>query len=139
MLDIENQNNYDCDLPIMKSFSRLFCSKLVTCNLCTTIIFDFRNSIPEKKLNKWKLKIKSKPWITIELQVSISIMQKYLKLYNENGINFVMDMKATEISHLHRWRKVNKIISSGIKKQLKKSQKYFKRYSKYFLYEKIYI
>lgn len=102
MLDIENQNNYDCDLPIMKSFSRLFCSKLVTCNLCTTIIFDFRNSIPEKKLKKRKLKIKSKPWITIELQVPISIMQKYLKLYNENGINFVMDMKATEISHLHR-------------------------------------
>ena len=50
MLDIENQNNYDCDLPIMKSFSRLFCSKLVTCNLCTTIIFDFRNSIPENKI-----------------------------------------------------------------------------------------
>ena len=49
-----------------------------------------------------KTENKSKPWITIELQVSISIMQKYLKLYNENGINFVMDMKATEISHLHR-------------------------------------
>ena len=36
---------------------------------------------PLKRLNKYKMKIKSKPWITLGLQKSISVKNKLLKNY----------------------------------------------------------
>ena len=44
--------------------------------------------MPSKKVSKQKLKFKNKPWITLELQKSISIknhlLTKYIKLKDSN-------------------------------------------------------
>ena len=38
--------------------------------------------VPLKKINKYKLKFKSKPWITLVLQKSISVKNKILANFN---------------------------------------------------------
>ena len=43
---------------------------------------------PLKRINKYKLKCKSKPWITLDLQKSISVKNKLITSFI-NFINFI--------------------------------------------------
>ena len=43
--------------------------------------------LPFKRINKYKLKLESKPWITLGLQKSISVRRKLLRRLLTNVIN----------------------------------------------------
>ena len=53
---------------------------------------------PFKKVNKYKLKLKTKPWITPGIQKSISVKNKLLKKY----INLKDPMRKTEIHNQYK-------------------------------------
>ena len=60
---------------------------------------------PLKKLSKYKLTFKTKPWITAALQKSVSIKKHYLKISLIKKIlieklNFRLNIKATETCYL---------------------------------------
>ena len=63
-----------------------------------------------KRINKYKLKFKSKPWITLDLQKSISVKNKLL-------INFIteMDPKIKEEFHPN-CKKYSNLLSTLMKK-----------------------
>ena len=78
---------------------------------------------PLKRTNKYKLKFKSTPWITLGLQKSISVKNKSLA----NFINkkdpilkeeFHTNTKNIEIYSPSLWRKVNRLIMIDILKEI---------------------
>ena len=94
----------------------------------TRMYLDKRNILldtyaPLKRVNKYKMKFKSKPWITLGLQKSISVKNKLLK----NFINkkdpilkeeFHTNYKNIETYSPPLWRKVNSLIMVNILKEI---------------------
>ena len=78
---------------------------------------------PLKKINKYKLKFKSKPWITLGLQKSISMKNKLLT----NFINKKDPILKEEFHTNHK--KYRNILSTLMKKSSKQADydKYFER------------
>ena len=65
------------------------------------------NYAPLKRINKYKLKLNSKPWITLDLQKSISVKNKIIReatLYLKR--NFTITTKKLEIYSASLWKKV---------------------------------
>ena len=71
---------------------------------------------PLKKINKYKLKFKSKPWITLGLQKSISVKNKLLANFIKR--NFTLTTKNIEIYSPPLQRKVNRLIMINILKEI---------------------
>ena len=68
---------------------------------------------PLKRINKYRLKFKSKPWTTLGLQKSISVTNKLLTNFinkKDPVRNFTLNTKYIEIYFLPLWRKVNRFI-----------------------------
>ena len=78
---------------------------------------------PLKKINKYKLKFKSKPWTTLGLQKSISVKNKFLT----NFINKKDPILKEEFHTNHK--KYRNILSTLMKKSSKQADydKYFER------------
>ena len=78
---------------------------------------------PLKKINKYKLKFKSKPWTTLGLQKSISVKNKFLT----NFINKKDPILKEEFLSNHK--KYRNILSTLMKKSSKQADydKYFER------------
>ena len=65
------------------------------------------NYAPLKRINKYKLKLNSKPWITLDLQKSISVKNKIIReatLYLKR--NFTITTKKLEIYSASLWKKL---------------------------------
>ena len=77
------------------------------------------NILLHKKINKYKIKFKSKPWITLGLQKSISVKNKLLK----NFIN-KKDPILKEGFHTN-YKKYRNLLSTLMKKQ---KQAYYDKY-----------
>ena len=68
---------------------------------------------PLKKISKYKLKFKSKPWITLGLQKSISVKNKLL-------INFINKKDPILKEEFHtNYKKYRNLLSSFMKKSKK--------------------
>ena len=76
---------------------------------------------PLKKINKYKLKFKSKPWITLGLQKSISVKNKLLK-------NFINKDPILKQEFHTNYKKYRNLLST-LKKKSKQAyyDKYFER------------
>ena len=77
---------------------------------------------PLKRINKYKLKFKSKPWITLGLQKSISVKNKLLTNFiNKMDLaikeGFHTKCKKYKIYPLPLCRKVNRLIMINILKE----------------------
>ena len=55
---------------------------------------------PSKRLSKYKLKFKTKPWIAMALQLVITLIKK----------KFILNIKFAETCYLQKKKKVNKTI-----------------------------
>ena len=76
---------------------------------------------PLKKINKYKLKFKSKPWITLGLQKSISVKNKLLA-------NFINKKDPILKEEFHtNYKKYRNLLSTLTKKSKKAYYKYFER------------
>ena len=80
------------------------------------------NSIPDehaplKRIDKYKLKFKSKPWITPTIQKSISVENNQLKRFLNSSINS-KDRQTKEIFH-EQYKDYRNILSTLLKKQNK--------------------
>ena len=65
---------------------------------------------PLKRINKYKLKFKSKPWITLELQKSISVKNKLLT-------NFINKKDSVLKEEFHtKYKKYRNLLSTLMKK-----------------------
>ena len=82
---------------------------------------------PLKRMNKYKLKFQSKPWITLGLQKSISVKKKLLTNYI-NKRDPVLNKEFNTKYKIHRnllskfttfWRKANKLIMINILKEIR--------------------
>ena len=75
-----------------------------------------------KKINKYKLKFKSKPWITLDLQKSISVKNKLLT-------NFINKKDPILKEEFHtKYKKYTNLLSTLMKKsKLAYYDKYFER------------
>ena len=78
---------------------------------------------PLKRINKYKMKFKSKPWVTLGLQKSISVKNKLLKSfinkkdYIKRRILLLLQ-KNIETYSPPLWRKVNRLIMINILKEI---------------------
>ena len=78
---------------------------------------------PLKRINKYKLKFKSKPWITLGLQKPISVKNKLLTYYS-NKRNPILKEEFHTKNKIYRnllstlMRKVNKLIMINILKEI---------------------
>ena len=79
----------------------------------------FHTYAPLKRINKYKLKFKSKPWITLDLQKSISVKNKFLT----NFIN-KKDLVLKEEFHT-KYKKYRNLPSTYTKKS---KQAYYDKY-----------
>ena len=79
-------------------------------------------NVPLKRINKCKLKFKSKPWITLGLQKSISAKIKLLK-------NFINKKDPVLKEEFHTKYKIYRNLLSTLMKKSKQAyyEKYFKR------------
>ena len=74
------------------------------------------NYAPLERINKYKLKFKSKPWITLGLQKSISVKNKLLTSFINKKDPVLKEefhtkyKKYIEIYSLRLWRKVNSFL-----------------------------
>ena len=80
---------------------------------------------PLKKVKKYKLKFNSKSWITLGLQKSISVKKKLITNFvnKKDPImkeNYHTNYKKIEIYSPPLWRKVNKVITTNILKEIGK-------------------
>ena len=79
--------------------------------------------LPLKRINKCKLKFKSKPWITLGLQKPISVKNKLLTYYS-NKRNPILKEEFHTKNKIYRnllstlMRKVNKLIMINILKEI---------------------
>ena len=74
---------------------------------------------PLKRINKYKLKFKSKPWVTLGLQKSISMKNKYLK-------NFINKKDPILKQEFHsNYKKYRNLLSTLLKKS---KQAYYDKY-----------
>ena len=77
------------------------------------------NFAPFKKISKYKLKFKSKPWITPGLQKSISVKNKFLS-------DFIKKKDPTIKAELHlKYKNHRNLISTLLKRS---KQNYYKKY-----------
>ena len=77
------------------------------------------NILLHKKINKYKIKFKSKPWITLGLQKSISVKNKLLK-------NFINKKDPILKEEFHtNYKKYRNLLSTLMKKQ---KQAYYDKY-----------
>ena len=77
------------------------------------------NFSPYKKTNKYKLKVKSKPWITLGLQKSVSVKNKLLS-------DFIKKKDPTIKAKLHlKYKNHRNLISTLLKRS---KQNYYKKY-----------
>ena len=74
---------------------------------------------PLKKINKYKLKFKSKPWITLGLQKSISVKNKLLTNFINKKDPILKEECHTNYKK-YRLRKVNRLIMTDILKKIGK-------------------
>ena len=74
--------------------------------------------IPLKKINKYKLKFRSKPWITTGLQKSISVKNKFLT-------NFIKKKDPAKKTDLHLQHKNHRNLLSTLLKKIKEN--YYKK------------
>ena len=76
---------------------------------------------PRKKINKYSLKFKSKPWITLALQKSISVKNKLLG-------NFMKKKDPILKEEFHtNYKKYRNLLSTLMKKSKQAYDKYFER------------
>ena len=74
---------------------------------------------PLKRINKYKMKFKSKPWTTLDLQKSISVKNKLLK-------NFISKKDPVLKEKFHtNYKKYRKLLSTLMKKS---KQAYYDKY-----------
>ena len=76
------------------------------------------NYAPLKKINKCKLKFRSKPWITTGLQKSISVKNKFLT-------NFIKNKDPAKKAELHLQYKNHRNLLSTLLKKSKEN--YYKK------------
>ena len=76
------------------------------------------NYVPLKKINKYKLKFRSKPWITTGLQKSISVKNKFLT-------NFIKKKDPAKKAELHLQYKNHRNLLSALLKKSKEN--YYKK------------
>ena len=77
------------------------------------------NFSPYKNTNKYKLKVKSKPWITLGLQKSVSVKNKLLS-------DFIKKKDPTIKAKLHlKYKNHRNLISTLLKRN---KQNYYKKY-----------
>ena len=96
----------------MKDYStESFLNKINSC---------LNNYAPLKKLNRYKLKFRSKPWITTGLQKSIPLKNKFLT-------NFIKEKDPVKKAELHLQYKNHRNLLSILLKQSKENH-----YKKYF-------
>ena len=76
------------------------------------------NYVPLKKINKYKLKFRSKPWITTGLQKSISVKNKFLT-------NFIKKKDPAKKAELHLQYKNHRNLLSTLLKKSKEN--YYKK------------
>ena len=77
------------------------------------------NYAPLKKINKYKLKFRSKPWITTGLQKSISVKNKFLT-------NFIKKKDPAKKAEFHLQYKNHRNLLSTLLKKSKEN--YYKKY-----------
>ena len=75
---------------------------------------------PLKRINKYKLKFNSKPWITLGLQKSISVKNKLLK-------HFINKDPILKAEFHTNYKKYRNLLSTLMKKSKQASSKYFER------------
>ena len=75
---------------------------------------------PLKRIYKYKLKFKSKPWITLGLQKSISVKNKLLK-------HFINKDPILKAEFHTNYKKYRNLLSTLMKKSKQASSKYFER------------
>ena len=75
---------------------------------------------PLKRINQYKLKFKSKPWITLGLQKSISVTNKLFK-------HFINKDPLLKAEFRTNYKKYRNLLSTLMKKSKQASYKYFER------------
>ena len=77
------------------------------------------NYDPLKKINKYKLKFRSKPWITTGLQKSVTVKNKFVT-------NFIKKKDPAKKAELHLEYKNHRNLLSNLLRQ--SNENYYKKY-----------